>query len=69
MELTLERVTAIGDDKRCDHWHDRVCIFKTSLWLPLLRMDLKKATGREEGAAAVAQVGHGGGDLDRLVAE
>lgn len=53
LELILERVIVIGDDKRCDYWYDRVCIFKISFWLSLLRMDLKKVIGREEGAVVV----------------
>lgn len=45
LELTVERgrVTATGNDKDGGHWHDPACVFKNSLWLLLLRMDLKEA--------------------------
>ena len=45
LELTVERgqVTATGNDTDGGHWHDPACVFKNSLWLLLLRMDLKEA--------------------------
>lgn len=47
LELTVGRggVTATGNDKGGGHWHNPVCVFKTSLWLLLLRMDLKEGKG------------------------
>jgi hypothetical protein len=68
LELTVERggVAATDNGKGGGQWHDLVCVFKNSLWLLLLRMDLKEAKGDRgmgQGVTAVSPVGNDGGGL------